>query len=34
VGVSHCTGNEAMVLLKKTNRRFFQNWTGRSIIIQ
>jgi 7,8-dihydropterin-6-yl-methyl-4-(beta-D-ribofuranosyl)aminobenzene 5'-phosphate synthase len=33
VGVSHCTGKEAMELLKNTNSHFFQNWTGRSLIV-
>lgn len=33
VGVSHCTGKEAMEILGNTNRHFFQNWTGRSLIV-
>ena len=33
IGVSHCTGMEAMETLSKTDSRFFHNRTGSSLII-
>ena len=34
VGVSHCTGEEAMSFLKETNKRFLHNITGTSLFLE